>query len=121
MPRWFDSLWNGLLGDPSPCAGEGLETTFNHTWPWPPWVTLLFLIAAAAYVIAVYLREPGSVRRRTRLTLSAIRILLIALLLTMMYGWMLDRYRTDLPDVVVVLDDSQSMSVVDQYDEPRLT
>jgi hypothetical protein len=120
MFRWFDSLWNGLLGDPSPRAGEGLETTFNHTWPWPPWVTLLFLMAAAAYVIAVYLREPGSVRRRTRLMLSAMRILLIALLLTMMYGWMLDRYRTDLPDVVVVVDDSQSMCVVDQYGEPRL-
>ena len=97
------------------------RSTFNHTWPWPPWVTLLFLIAAAAYVVAVYLREPGTVRRRTRLALATVRILLIALLLTMMYGWMLERYRTDLPDIVVVVDDSQSMGVVDQYDEPRLT
>ena len=39
----------------------------------------------------------------------------------MMYGWMRDRYRTDLPDVVVVVDDSGSMHVADQYDEPRLT
>ncbi len=120
MLRWSVELWNRLIGGPSPPAGEGLESALSHTWPWPPWATVLFLIAAAVYVIAVYLREPGAARRRTRLTLAVFRILLVALLLTMMYGWMLERYRTDLPDIVVVVDDTQSMSVADQYDEPRL-
>ncbi len=120
MLQWCHSLWNSLLGDPSPRAGEGLERTFSHTWPWPPWVTLLFLMAAAAYVVAVYLREPGAVSRRTRLTLASIRILLVAVLLVMMYGWMLNRHRTDLPDLVLVVDDSQSMGVVDPIDETRL-
>jgi hypothetical protein len=120
MAQWFASLWDATFGNPAPRAGEGLEATFNHTWPWPPWATLLLITAAAAYVIALYLREPGSVRRRTRLALAALRILLVVILATMMYGWMLERYRTDLPDIVVVVDDSQSMCVVDQYDEPHL-
>ena len=47
--------------------------------------------------------------------------MLIAIVLTMMYGWMRDRYRTDLPDVMVVIDDSGSMQVADQYDDRRLT
>ncbi|MHB8970532.1 MAG: VWA domain-containing protein [Pirellulaceae bacterium] len=121
MSRWFPNLLNGLFGDPSPYAGEGVEVSFTHTWPWPPWITLLFLLVSAAYVLAIYLRESGAVRRRTRLTLAAIRILLISLLLTMMYGWMRDRYRTDLPDLIVVIDDSGSMVTADQYDDRRLT
>jgi len=120
MPRWFANFWNDLVGHPSPPAGEGLETTFSHTWPWPPWVTVLVLAAAAALVLLIYLREPGAVRRRTRWMLVAVRVLLVALLLTMMYGWMLERYRTDLPDLIIVVDDSQSMGIVDQYDVPRL-
>lgn len=121
MSRWFHSLLDAVFGDPTPVAGEGVEVSFTHTWPWPPWTTLLFLLLSAAYVVAIYLREAGPARRRTRLLLAAIRIALVALLLTMMYGWMRDRYRTDLPDVVVVVDDSGSMNVADQYDDRRLT
>ena len=40
MPQWFVSLWNDLFGNPAR-TGEGLETTFSHTWPWPPWATVL--------------------------------------------------------------------------------
>ena len=38
----------------------------------------------------------------------------------MLYGWTVQRHRTDLPDVVVVLDDSASMGLVDQYDDASL-
>ncbi|MHB0955402.1 MAG: VWA domain-containing protein [Pirellulaceae bacterium] len=119
MPRWGHNVLNALFGDPSPYAGEGVEVSFTHTWPWPPWVTLLFLLGSAAYITTLYLKESGTVRRRTRLSLATLRILLIALLLTMMYGWMRDRYRTDLPDLVVVIDDSGSMLVADQYEDQR--
>ena len=69
----------------------------------------------AAYIAWIYSREPGQVRRGTRLALATIRLLLVVLVVTMMYGWMRDRYRTDLPDLVIVVDDSQSMSFADQY------
>ena len=35
----------------------------------------------------------------------------------MMYGWMLHRHRTDLPDMVVLLDDSASMTCRIHYDD----
>ncbi len=101
-------------------AGEGLEVTLVHTWPWAPWVTLLVMLAAGAFVLYLYLHEAGNVPRRARLILAALRLALIALVLTMMYGWMRDQYRTDLPDLIIVLDDSQSMAFVDQYEDARV-
>lgn len=114
-----------LLGQVAPSAaphaGEGLEETLVHTWPWAPWITLLLLLVTGAYVLYVYARESGEVSRGVRWTLAALRIAVIALVITMMYGWMSDRYRTDLPDLVIVLDDSQSMSFADQYEDEQLT
>jgi len=96
--------------------GESVQTTLAHNWPWSPWLSLLILLLAAAVVIALYMRERSDVRNAPRLTLAALRIGCLAILLFMMYGWMLNRHRTDLPDLVVVLDDSQSMSLADEYE-----
>ncbi len=120
MVDGFGRLWYGAIGTPSPRAGEGLEETFVHSWPWPPWLTLLSLIVAGGFFLWLYLREPGETKRGTRLLLAAIRLALFALIVTMMYGWMRDRFRTDLPDLVIVVDDSQSMSFADQYGDARL-
>ena len=62
-------------------------------------------------------REPGQAGRRSRFALAALRLALIVLVITMMHGWMLQRHRTDLPDLLLVVDDSQSMGFVDQYED----
>ena len=100
--------------------GEGLETTIVHTWPWPNWVALLLLAAAAALVIYCYARERTSASPPLKVLLSGIRIALIGLVVLMMYGWMQHRYRTDLPDLVVMLDDSASMNLEDFYSDADL-
>ncbi|MGM0488191.1 MAG: hypothetical protein ACQESR_15685 [Planctomycetota bacterium] len=110
----------GQVAAPDPRAGEGLEVTFTHTCPWPPWITLLAVILSGAYVLWVYMREPGQVGRRTRFVLAAIRLALIALVITMMYGWMRQEHRTDLPDLVFAVDVSRSMAFADQYDDDQL-
>lgn len=104
-----------LLSATGPGSSQGVEVSWQHTWPWPTWVTLLVLVAAAALMIALYLRERCQARRRVRLALAAMRIGLLGLLLFMMYGWMMHRQRTDLPDLVIAIDASESMSVQDQY------
>lgn len=109
-----------VTGAPNPRAGEGMEVTFIHTCPWPPWITLLLIAITGAYVIWVYMREPGRVARRTRLMLAAIRLVLIILVITMMYGWMRQRHRTDLPDIVFAVDDSASMAFADHYEDEEL-
>lgn len=102
---------------------EGQTYSIEHTWPWPPWVTLLFLLAAAAFVGFIYFTERGGLRPKelfVKLVAGLIRFSLVAILVTLLYGWMLHRHRTDLPDVIVMLDDSESMNALDQYDDEKL-
>jgi len=100
--------------------GTGVETTRSHSWPWPPSVTILLLAGTAALVIWVYVRERGAAGRLMKTALAAIRITLVCLVVFMMYGWMLHRHRTDLPDIVVLIDDSESMATLDHYDSREL-
>ena len=109
-----------LFARSRPEGGEGLESTLRHTWPMPPWVTLLLLLAAGVFVVAVYLRESGGVSRRVRVGLALIRLTLVGLILFMMHEFFLQPYRTDLPDLIVVVDDSASMALTDLYDDKKL-
>ncbi len=88
------------------------------------WVILgLFVVFAALVVltIACYLRE-GDTRRRTKMTIAAIRITVIVLIFALLFqpGLTL-RYKKDLYSTVVVLvDDSLSMSLKDRYADASL-
>jgi hypothetical protein len=112
-----------LAGRHDSPAGEGLSTSFEHTWPWPPWATLLVLLAAAVIIVLLYARESRGTKGRLRILLAGSRIALILLVITMLYGWTRQVHRTDLPDLVILLDDSQSMAVVDyvQNEQRRRT
>jgi len=115
MPEWVQEIWNLVWGRPSPGQGEGMEITIVHTWPFPAWATILFVVVAGIYVLVIYLREPGTTRRSVRVALAVIRLALIGIVITMMYGWMRNRYRTNLPDLIVAVDDSESMNLADTY------
>lgn len=99
-------------------TSSGEETSRSHSWPWPPSVTIVLLVLVTAVVLAAYWREVGTARRWQRAGLAALRLALVVLVLFMLYGWMLHRHRTELPDLVVLLDDSTSMTSLDHYDEP---
>lgn len=107
-----------LLSQTDP--GLGLESEVVDTWSMPAWVVLLLLIASAVYVIAIYLHERGAAGLPTKLLLAGVRLALVGLVLLMLYGWVRERHRTDLPDVVIVVDDSASMALEDYYPEQRL-
>ena len=111
------SAGHAIIFGQSPDLGHGVEVTLEHTWTWPPWASLLALFVLAVVVLAVYMRESSRSRRSFRLALAAIRITLLALLAFMMGGWMQHRHRTDLPDLIVALDDSQSMMIEDHLPE----
>ena len=113
ISRWFPAPWRTGW---SP-EGEGMATSYAHSWPWPPWTTLLGMALAAALLLALYLREQGEASRARRWVLASLRVALVAIAVFMMYGWTKQYYRTDLPDLAVVLDDSESMAVVDHYED----
>jgi hypothetical protein len=112
----WELLKGRLLGDP-----PGVQRRLIHSWPWPHWLTLVVLLAAASFILAVYLRERGRLQRATRALLVLLRLAQVTLILVvMMYGWQVITDVTDLPDLVVYLDDSRSMRHSDAYEDSQV-
>jgi hypothetical protein len=114
------NLVERMLGVEPAGAGEGTAWSLEYTWSWAPWLTLLFVIAAVAYVAWIYVHEGGEAGRWLKALLAGVRLSLIFLVLFMIAQVVLSLERTGLPYVVVVVDDSGSMGITDRYDEPRL-
>jgi len=112
LPEWIERLL-GIHAGP----GEGTVWSLEHTWSWPPWVTLLLLALAVALVVAIYLRENRGVARRYRMILAAMRLALVAIVLLMIAQVSLSLKRSGLPYVAMIIDDSRSMTIVDRYEE----
>jgi hypothetical protein len=109
-----------LFGAESPCPGQGSDYAIEHTATWPVWVTLLFLLASAVAVIALYARERGGARIWVKTLLAGLRLAAIGVAAFMLYGWLLRPYCTDLPDAVVIIDDSASMLEKDHFADSAL-
>ena len=112
LPNWIQRL----LGVEA-AAGEGTSWGLEYAWPWAPWFTFLLAVVLAVYIVWLYLHESREVSRRWKLVLACIRLALLALVLAMISQFTLSLKRMDLPYVAVLIDDSQSMGVVDHYDE----
>src|SRR5688572_20301503 len=106
--------WSGA-GPGSAAAPTGFETTIQPTWQAPVAVLWVFLLAAAIVIWWVYWRE-GAPARGWKMLLAAIRTSLLALTVLLLYGWMAQRHRTERPDLILMLDDSASMGIVDTLD-----
>ncbi len=117
----MNDLWRQLeqwaVGEPLSRDAGGLETTIQATWDVPPWLVLAVVLGSAAILVAVYWRESPSASRPWKVLLAGLRLALVGLVVLMLYGWTVQRHRTDLPDVVVLLDDSASMGLVDHFDD----
>ena len=111
VPNWIERLF-GIKTE----AGQGTVWGIEYAWPWPPWLTVLFAACAAVFVVAIYLRDHRRHSRPYRLMLAAMRLVLIAMVLLMIAQVTLSLKRTGLPCAAVLVDDSLSMTTVDQYD-----
>ncbi len=115
VPNWLARL---LRIDPAQ-DGQGTAWRLEEFWNWPPWVTLLFLLAAGGLIVLAYWFEIGRAKVWARMALAAIRITLIVMVLLMIAGWVLTLERTDLPYVIVLIDTSGSMQPIDRSDDRR--
>jgi len=112
VPTWLQRLLGIQTG-----RGEGTAWSLEHTWSWPPWLTLLFVVFAVAFVITTYLRENREASVTLRMLLATIRLALVGIVLFMLAQFALSFSRTGLPYVAVLVDDSLSMTIVDRYDD----
>ena len=117
------SLLEWYLGAPSADPGQGTAWNLHSRtpWPagWPQWVVLLMAVAAVAFVVWLYIRDGRQARLGSRVALILLRLGAIAVVLYFMTETMLSVDRTGLPVVAVLLDESASMGLEDQYEEKK--
>lgn len=104
-----------MLSAPAPVAAEGFVRRIDLTWPLPPWATLLVALAAVLFVVGLYLRERGPAPRSYRMILAALRLAVLGIAVLMIAQMALSLQRIGRPRLVLIVDDTLSMTVADPY------
>lgn len=99
---------------------NALEHSLDSTWPWPTWVFWLLIFFGIGFVVTIYYRERETAGRIGKTLLATCRVLLLLVLAWMLLGWTWQQHRTDLPDLVIVFDDSGSMALEDEISDASL-
>ncbi|GAA4425860.1 hypothetical protein [Bremerella cremea] len=105
------------LADESPVTDATMEVTLQWAPPWAAWVTLLIVISAVLFFGWIYRRENRQRAIPKWAFLLAGRLTLIGIVLFMLYGLQQQPFQTDAPDLVIAIDDTQSMSHQDSFAE----
>ena len=99
-------------------AGEAIVPRLRFEQPWSQGLLLLILAACVALIVWLY-RHEGRARTPVKVFLAGLRIALVLLALFMLSEAVLSVERTGLPYFVVMVDDSASQGIVDQYAAPE--
>jgi hypothetical protein len=114
------------FGIPPPTPGEGTCWRLEYT-PYlrdaatDPWLAGAFALAIAGVVLVIYWHEGRTASSRYKLLLAGLRIGLVLLTLAVLLPQLRLLFeRQSWPDIAIIIDDSQSMSHVDQYQDLRV-
>jgi uncharacterized membrane protein len=122
MRNWVERL----LDVPPPAPGEGSRWRLEYTsYFWDakadPWLAGTLGVLAAIGIGLVYWQEGNTVASRFRTLLLALRLGLLVLLLAVFLPQLrLYFERQGWPDVVLLIDDSYSMSTLDVYRDAKV-
>lgn len=114
LPAWLAD-W---LGVELPAAGDSATWQLDTTWHWPPWATVLLVLAAIIWTLTLYTCEASTAGRGYRALLAILRMTAIALVLIMLAQWAIALRLTGPPAFALVIDRSASMGIADRYREP---
>jgi hypothetical protein len=106
------------LGVKPPNPGESYNPTIRYEQPWSQWSLVLVVIASVALIIWLY-RNESRVNPIIRGLLAGIRITLVLLALFMLSEAVLSVQRVGKSSVAILIDDSASQRIADQYDNPE--
>ncbi len=130
LPDSSRRLLEGVTGIEPPAPGESSHWRLEYRpYLWDnradPWLASAFALATAGLAYSIYSREGSPIQRRQDRRGRLIRLGLRMGLLFLMLAVLLPRDRVwferqSWPDLVILLDDSQSMSTVDQYKDTRI-
>ncbi len=106
---------NSLTGNsPEVSTGaQSVESVLQADWPLPIWLTIVLAICAMLFVGSLYWSERGNAGRLMRVFLAAVRFTLLVLVVWMWAGWSWLQFRSDKPELLIMLDRSASMDTPD--------
>ena len=119
MIEWVLLRIADRLGVEPPKAGEAIVPQIRFEQPWSQALCGFLVLGSTALILWLYLRERQA-SLGYRLGLATLRITLVLLTLFMLSEAVLSVERTGLPYFVVMVDDSASAQVADQYASPRV-
>jgi hypothetical protein len=111
----FQQFVAWYLGLKTPAPGEGTQWRLDWRSPAPSWVIAICAVALMIVVTWIYRRDGQSLRFWQRITLTALRLFVFAVILGMLTELSLTVERTGLPSIAVMIDTTASMSLQDQY------
>ncbi len=125
LPDVFRRGVEQLLGISAPAPGEATHWRLEFdSYLWDPevdrWLVVLIALAGTALVALIYRQEAKTMGRTLRLILVGLRVGILLFMLVVAGQPRLWFERQGLPDVVLLIDDSLSMSTVDHYQDADL-
>jgi len=102
------------LGVEPPKAGEAIAPSIRFERPWPQWLLLFVAAGSILFILWLYRRE-GKASTPAKIFLASLRIALVLLSIFMLSEGVLSVERTGLPALAILVDDSASERIVDQY------
>ena len=118
MIDWFLNALAERLGVEPARVGEAIVPSIRFEQPWPQWLTLVVLFGSIALIAWLY-RNEGTVPSAYKAGLALIRIALVLIAVFMLSEAVLSVERTGLPYFVVMVDDSASQKVADNYENAK--
>ncbi len=90
-----------------------VESILHIAWPIPLWLIGILVLFAMLFVTLLYHSERGRANTTIRWMLAGLRLTLLLMVLWMLTGWSWLRFKSDQPELIIVLDRSASMSTQD--------
>src|SRR5262249_59501186 len=99
-------------------AGEAIKPHIRFEQPWPEWLMVFSVVLSVTLILWLY-RHEGKALLASKLLLAGLRIALLLLAMFMLGEAVLSVERTGLPYLTIMIDDSASQRIVDQYEKPE--
>jgi hypothetical protein len=119
LTEWILHRLDDRLGVAPARAGEELSRHLRFEQPWPQPV-LVFIVLGSVALIAWLYRHEGRAAAASKIVLAVLRITLVLLAVFMLSEAVLSVQRTGLPYLTILVDDSASERVADQYEKPEV-
>ncbi len=118
MLDWILSKLSDRLGVAPAGSAEKLQRRIVFEQPSPQWVYVFTILGSFALIVWLY-RNEGKASTASKIVLATLRFSLVLLALFMLSEAVLSVQRTGMPNLAILVDDSASEAIVDQYATAR--